>query len=414
MQENPAVQAMPFTDRIAVVDVLRAFALFGIIITHSGMAFLAGPPPDPLFNTFSSLDHLASRLEELLTFGKFFTIFSFLFGLSFAIQLQNATSKGKAFAGRFTWRLILLFAIGFIHNLFFSGDILMIYAVLGLLLIPFRKVRSRTLLVIAVILVLNLPGALLGVLQVSAPPPTAEQQQAREEFGRQFEERAQRQFEIKQSGTLGEIVTMNATETMATKLMFQIFTGRLWITFGLFLLGLCAGRAQLFRDTPVNRRIFQQLLLWGGLVAIGSSIVNILYPSSFNVTSYADVLRASATSLQQASLSAFYVAAVTLLFWRRPYTGLLPQLAPLGKMGLTTYLIQSAFGLIVFYGVGFGLLGHLGIAACIGLGVLFFVAQIFFARKWMHHFNLGPVEWLWRSLTYLKVQPNIRSSGAPA
>ena len=95
-------------ERIEVVDVLRAYSLFGIIITHSVTGFLAGQPPSEDFMLFSSADRVVSNLENLLTFGKFFTIFSFLFGLSFAIQLRNATQKGVGFSGRFTWRLVVL------------------------------------------------------------------------------------------------------------------------------------------------------------------------------------------------------------------------------------------------------------------------------------------------------------------
>ena len=395
--------------RIAVVDVLRGFALLGIIITHVAMGFLAGPPPSPEFNSFSSLDRIVDRLVEILAFGKFFAIFSFLFGLSFAIQLESATRKGVSFAGRFTWRLFILLAIGFVHTIFFSGDILMIYAVLGLLLVPFRKVGSKALVVAALVMVLNIPGLFMGLMQLSAPPPTPEQQRAGITAREQFMQRAQRQFAIKQSGTLAEVVNLNVTYSPRDKIRFQIFTGRLWMTFGFFLLGMCAGRINLFRDNEANRSIFRRLFVWTGMTALVTTILTLVHPVGFGAArSLIDVLAFFAFNVQQVSLSALYVAAVTLLFWSRPSRGLLPALAPLGKMGLTTYLMQSVFGLIVFYGFGFGMLGKLGVASSVGLGILFFGAQILFARWWMSHFNLGPVEWLWRSLTYLKLQPNVR------
>lgn len=90
------------------------------------------------------------------------------------------------------------------------------------------------------------------------------------------------------------------------------------------------------------------------------------------------------------------------------------RLAPLGKLGLTTYLMQSAFGLILFYGFGFGLLGHLGAAASVGISIAFYLLQIFFARWWLGHFNLGPAEWLWRSLTYFRLHPNVRDQTSAA
>jgi uncharacterized protein len=127
-----------------------------------------------------------------------------------------------------------------------------------------------------------------------------------------------------------------------------------------------------------------------------------------------DLVAQFSYTVQQVSLSAFYVAAVTLLYWRRPSSGLLPALAPLGKMGLTTYLGQTAFGVLLFYGLGFGMLGKLGVAAAVGAGIAFFILQILLARAWMVRFSLGPVEWLWRSLTYFKLQPNTRRATQPA
>jgi uncharacterized protein len=401
-------------ERIAVVDVLRAFALLGIIITHAAMGFLAGPAPDPQFMTFSPLDRIVSRLENLFTFGKFFTIFAFLFGLSFAIQLDNAAQKGAAFSGRFAWRLIVLLVIGFVHNLFFSGDILAIYAILGLLLIPCRTLSSRTLLIAALVLVLNVPGLLLGIAQLNAPTPTPEQMQARAEAMQQFMAAAQHQFQIKQSGALAEVIALNFGSSWVSKLFFLVFTGRLWITFGLFLLGLYAGRMNVFRESDAHRRMFHRLMIWAGVVALVATVVAIVRPSTFVLQSAGDLLATFSFSVQQASLSAFYVAAVTLLFWNRSTQKLLAPLAPLGKMGLTTYLMQSMFGLIVFYGFGFGLLGRLGAAASVGLGILIFIGQVAFARWWLSRFNMGPVEWLWRSLTYLRLQPNARSQTTAA
>ena len=400
-------------DRIAVVDVLRAFSLFGIIITHSVTGFLAGQPPSEDFMLFTLFDRLVADVENLLTFGKFFTIFSFLFGLSFAIQLRNATQKGVAFKGRFTWRLLVLALIALVHGVFFTGDILIIYAILGLLLIPFRNMKTRTLVITALVLVFNIPGLLLGIAQVNAQP-TPEQVANAAAIQAQFTEFAQRQFEIKQSGTLGELAYINLTFGMLSKIGFMVFTGRLWITFGLFLLGMCAGRLEIFKDSEANRRFFRRLMWPSAAVALLTSIVAIVRPVGFQISSGADLAASFSFTVQQISLSAFYVAAVTLLYWRKPSEGLLPSLAPLGRMGLTTYLAQTVFGVLVFYGLGLGLLGKIGVAAAVGASIAFFILQVLLAQAWMKHFTLGPVEWLWRSLTYFKVQPIARGVSQPA
>jgi uncharacterized protein len=401
-------------ERIAVLDVLRAFALFGIIITHSAGGFLAGRPPNPAFMSFGPLDELVADLDRLLIFGKFFTIFSFLFGLSFALQMRNAALKGVGFTGRFTWRLVVLALIALVHGAFFSGDILIIYASLGLLMIPLRNVSTKWLMITALLLILNVPGLILGSLQLNAPPPTVEQQQAAAQMQARGMQSARQQFDAKQAGSVSDVVRANFGPALVGKAMFQILTGRLWITYGLFLLGLCAGRLEIFRDTDANRRFFRRLLWGAGALALATSVVAIAKPATFRLQSLTDLFVWYSFTVQQATLSAVYLAAVTLLYWRKPREGLLAKLAPAGKMGLTIYLTQTAFGLLLFYGFGFGMLGDMGVASAVGCGIVFYFVQIGLARWWMAHFSMGPVEWLWRSLTYFKVQPNTRGAMHPA
>lgn len=398
----------PSTDRIAIVDILRAIALFGIIINHASLSFLAGMEPDPQFNILSALDRIVIDLAELFTFGKFFAIFSFLFGLSFAIQLDSAARRGASFAGRFAWRLAILFAIGFVHSLFFSGDVLMIYALLGLLLIPCRKWKNKTLLITGIILVLNVPGMLLGALQLSVTP-SPEQQETARQFQESFAQQAKEQYRIKQSGTVSELIEMNLTQSNLSRALFMIFTGRLWITFGYFLLGMLAGRVMLFRQSAEHARLFSKLLVWSGVVAFITSIIYVLYPSKFQEASLANLLSYSSYTLQQSSLATFIVCCITLWYWRRPTGVVWSSLAATGRMGLTTYLLQTVFGVILFFGVGFGLLGKIGAAASVASGIAFFFVEILLATWWLNRFKMGPFEWLWRSLTYFKIQPNNRS-----
>jgi uncharacterized protein len=405
----------PSNERIAVIDVLRAFALFGIIITHSAGAYLAGPPPSPDFNVFGPLDRFVGQLDDVLVFGKFFSIFAFLFGLSFAIQLQSAqrraTAGGSSFSLRFAWRLLLLFVIGYVHGLFYAGDILAIYAALGLLLIPWQRVPTRAIAIIGVVLVLNLPGLALN-LEPVVSPPSAEEAAAAGAGQAAFMARGRQQYEIKRAGTVSELFAINAVEAYATKLRFQVRTGRLWVTFGLFLLGLCAGRMMLFSDTAGHRRFFRRLAWLAGGIAALTTAVSLAYPYRMPARDLAAVLTNFSFSVQQASLATLYLCAITLWFWRRPDRGVLPALAPMGRMGLTTYLMQSVFGIGLFYGIGLGLMGRIGVAASIALGVAFFVAQVYLSQWWLRHYSMGPVEWLWRTLTWFRWQPLARPAAA--
>jgi uncharacterized protein len=395
-------------ERIAVVDVLRAFALFGIVVTHAEMGFLAGPPPGPDFMLFGSLDATVHRWVAVLVESKFFSIFAFLFGLSFAIQLDRAGQKGRPFAGRFAWRLVLLFFIGAAHQALFNGDILMLYAVLGLLLMPLGRVRTSILLVVALLLLLNTPALLFRLAQMNAPPPTPEQLQAQEEIQAVFTAGGQALYRATESGSLGDIARTNYAHGLTMKSGYLLFTGRLWLTFGCFLLGVCAWRAKLFEDSAASRRFFGRLLVGAGVVALVTTPITMtLQPGNPLAGPWIGL----AADLQKMTLAASYVAAVTLLYWRYS-NGVLAQLAPLGKMGLTTYLMQSVFLALIFYGVGFGMMGKIGHAAAAGLGVLIFIAQVFMSRWWLARMSMGPVEWAWRSATQLKWQPMTRSGVA--
>ena len=401
------------SDRIAVVDMLRAFALFGIILTHAEMGFLAGPPPAPGFDVFGPIDQLADTVIRVLTTGKFFTVFSFLFGLSFAIQIDRAAQKGVPFAGRFTWRLALLFAIGFVHNAFFSGDILVIYAVVGLMLLPLQKLGMRSLLILGVLLLLNVPSLVVTAVQDNGPPPAAAQIAAREAARQEFMRIGKQQYEIKRTGTLSELVLMNINGGLRAKATFQLRTGRVWITLGCFLLGMCAGRANLFRESERTRRFFKRLAFWAGIPAILTTAALLMWPTPITMQT-TDLLPVTVFRLQQVTLSALYLAAATLLFWYKPHGLLSTSFAQLGRMGLTTYLMQTLFGILVFYGVGLGLLGRVGSAACVGIGGVIFVAQLFISRWWMSRHTMGPVEWLWRSMTDFRLLPITRQPASAA
>jgi uncharacterized protein len=268
------------------------------------------------------------------------------------------------------------------------------------------------------VLVFNVPGLLLGASGLRAPPPVAPQQAAGVQAPAQPPpmEAIRRAFEIKQNGSVAELVRLNLGPTLASKWQFQVVTGRLWMTFGLFLLGVAAGRLSIFSDSDKNRQFFRRLLWGAGALAAVTTAAALLRPASMPVRSVADLLASYSFTVQQVSLSAFYLALVTLLYWRSP-KGWLAKLAPAGKMGLTVYLTQTVFGLLLFYhlgGIGFGALGHMGVAAAVGCGVAFYLVQILLARWWMAHFSMGPVEWLWRSITYLKWQPNSRPVAQPA
>ena len=142
-------------NRIEAVDALRGFALAGIVFAHMIEQFIGAPRPESWAVESNIFDHMASGFHFIFVMGKFFSIFAVLFGMSFAIMMGNAAAKGRSFSGRFIWRLAILGAIGFVHSLFYRGDILTVYVAIGFCLPLFYRVSSKTLWFIVVLLCLG-------------------------------------------------------------------------------------------------------------------------------------------------------------------------------------------------------------------------------------------------------------------
>src|SRR5882672_1120571 len=226
-------------DRIEIIDILRGFALLGIIIVHFTEQYYAGQPPDSAvgFGAKNIADNIVQGFSGILVQGKFYMIFSFLFGLSFFIQLDKS-SGSPSFLLRFAWRLMVLFAIGFVHHLHYRGDILTIYAVLGFGLLLCYKLPDKALLIIALFLVFNIPS--LGVRLYQAIFHVEGSS-----FFSSDQKQLQLYFDTLKSGSYLNILKANFHE-FKFKFDFQVASGRIYITLGLFLLGLYAGRKSFF------------------------------------------------------------------------------------------------------------------------------------------------------------------------
>ena len=142
--------------RLVLVDAIRGFALAGVCLVHMTEQYLGGPTPEGFMEGINGIpDMVVDGLIAFFIRGKFFALFSLLFGLSFSIQMASAAARGQDFSWRFLWRAVLLFGIGYVHQLFYRGDILTIYALLTPFLIPFHKLNNRWLLGVAAICFLS-------------------------------------------------------------------------------------------------------------------------------------------------------------------------------------------------------------------------------------------------------------------
>ncbi|MBL7872962.1 MAG: DUF418 domain-containing protein [Cyclobacteriaceae bacterium] len=399
----------PTQPRIEIIDILRGFTLLGIIIVHFAEQYYAGMHPESHVNFTSKFlgDDIMMGFIGIFISGKFYMIFSFLFGLSFFLQLKKSDSS-VAFFGRFLWRLIVLLAIGFVHHLHYRGDILTIYAMLGVGLLICFKLPDKFLLILALALIINLPSAVVrGVAALNAPVKQNEEQQ--NPFAGNNEDN-EKYFNTVKSGSYQEVLKANFYE-FEFKYRFQVESGRIYITMGLFLLGLYVGRKRIFENWQLHLTGFKKYLkrsLWTilGLILFaaaffgGAELMKLKMP---------DVVQWMVGGLVfdvfNLALAMIYVAGIVLLFQKEKWKPRLMQFYAVGRMGLTTYLMQTFFGVLLFFGIGFGLLGEIGALTSVAIALVIFTGQIYFSKWWLTRYRYGFFEWLWRSATYLKIQP---------
>lgn len=399
------MSALQQTDsRIKIIDILRGFALLGIIIVHFTEQYYAGQPPEVHANmTAKNLgDQIVMGVIGILVQGKFYMIFSFLFGLSFYIQFEKSDGSSR-FMLRFAWRLLVLFLIGLLHHLHYRGDILTIYAVLGFVLLLLYKLPDRALLIIALVLIANLPS--LGVRLYDGM----------NDFTPAFFHPDQKPllayYDTLKSGSYLSILMANWKE-LFIKFDFQVFSGRIYITAGLFLLGLYAGRKKFFEHWEEHVPLIKKLLRMSLWTILGCIVYLVVIFGGIRALRLKIELNQSLQyaigglpyDVFNACLATIYVTGILLLYRKEKWQHRLMKFYAIGRMGLTTYVMQTFFGVLVFYSVGLGLLGDYGAMVCLTIGLAVYGIQIYFSEWWLGKYRYGFLEWLWRSATYFKWQ----------
>jgi uncharacterized protein len=387
--------------RIQTVDALRGFALLGIIIVHMIEQYLASGPPKEFANyaNHNGLDEVFMAISGILLQGKFFAIFSFLFGVSFFLQMDASSRKGEPFIGKFVWRLVLLFVIGFIHSLFYRGDILSIYAMLGLGLVFFYRASNRTLLIFAAFFMCGFPRMILWAIRAALHVPPLDWES--------FEPQNAWYYDTVKNGSLWDVFVANAGVGFKMKLFFQFDSvSRGYMTFGLFLLGIWVGRIRFFEQLEEYSRLLKRLV-WQSLIAIavlaGGLALLFNFVTDFN--SFPAVIGMSLGDIGNYLIALFEICIFLRLCMGKRGSGIINALAPYGKMALTNYVMQSLIGTFIFFGWGLGQIGAWGASINFGLALVIYALQVQFSKWWLKRFQYGPLEWLWRSGTQRQWAP---------
>ncbi len=405
MTQTTDARPVSESERIHALDALRGIALLGILMVN--MASFKGLSTLEMFPRLESLaqpvDRIAFWFIQALFMGKFYPIFAFLFGLGFALQTGRLEARGLNPTGIMLRRLLALLAFGAFHGLFiWTGDVLLIYALSGMVLLLFRNFSPRAVLY----WVLGLWGiqslcclSCSGLLFVSAPSGTGA---AQSDFLAAYIEQGRQAYA---TGSYWEAQKFRFIEWLL------MFTNAIFFTpnvLMMFLLGLYFGKLGVFE----RLREYRRLMLW--LMGIGLPVG--LATNGLYATGLLNALRAENELLRYAwltlgiifgpILALGYVGAFGWLWTASE--GLQRALSPVaaaGRMALTNYLMQSVICTLLFYGYGLGLHGKVGVAQGVGLTVLIWGVQVAWSTLWLTRYQYGPMEWLWRSLTYGKRPP---------
>jgi uncharacterized protein len=405
------------SERVILLDTLRGFALCGVFVANtltwfSGRSFL--PREQARAMAAPPLETAVTSFFTFFVNQKFVTIFSFLFGLGFFIQLSRAEARGSPIVPLYSRRLLVLLGIGLVH-LFgvWGGDVLSTYALVGFVLLLFRQRSDRTALAWVGVMLVAVP-LLVPLIQHFVPillhgaQAAAEAAKAREEHTAQLRAQflaglASESFWTTQKESARYFVTGSLPQI--ARLLFTT------AILGHFLLGLLAGRRLLLQDVERNRSLHRRLLAWGlvlGVLGNGASVV----VQRLRIAGLVDPAKDSwlmvmptIQELGYLGLAAVYVAAFALLFQRERWRKGMQVLAPVGRMALTNYLLQSVVSTWLYNGWGLGFVGRLPPSRSLALALVIFALQMLFSHLWLARFRFGPAEWLWRSLTYGRAQP---------
>lgn len=403
-------------ERIEVMDVLRGFALFGILLMNIEgfvgplMASTTGTDPN-----LQGANRAVDWLIYVLVQGKFMPLFSLLFGMGFALMMDRARQRGQDGAGVYVRRLLALLGIGIVHAvLIWAGDVLVSYALLGfVMLLLFRDTPASRLPIWAIACATVMVGLilLLGLMmQFAGSVPEGEAMldaQARQAAATILAERR-----AYGSGGYVDATLQRVHDTVEMLGALPIF-GLLVLT--MFLLGAWLVRAGIMRDTAAHASLFRKLLIVGLLVGLPMMLVSaILHPTM----DYARFGLGAAWWMSVAMVAGIlmslgYASAIVLAMQRPAWRAWLSWLAPAGRMALTNYLAQSLVCTLLFYGYGLGFFERLPRVWQPLFVVVLFAAQVVLSRWWLSRFRHGPVEWLWRWLTYGR-RPEFRLAPAAA
>ncbi len=384
------------------LDALRGFALLGVCLANYPEFSLYTFQPETVVAAMptAGIDRVVKFIQYFFIDGKFYTLFSLLFGIGFSIIISHAAERGADGFRIFYRRMIILALIGCTHlMLIWSGDILLLYAILGMILPLFRNMTDRKTLTVAAILLL-LPVAIDAACEITDTFPGRYPYEkwwhyaaiygiTEENFGTWLRD-AQTYREVSQFLIQG-----------AWERLYEFVDGnRYFKVMGLFLIGFVVGRHKIYADLGKHRSLLVTIARWG--IGIGIPFSFLYAFSGMNSHPWGTTIHTLLYTVSVYPLGAAYAALLGLFCLRHSRLSIWKWFAAPGRMALTNYISQSIIGVLLFYGTGGALGASLGLAQTELVAIGVFTFQTLFSMIWLRYFQYGPLEWIWRMLTYGK------------
>ena len=381
------------TPRIELVDALRGFAVMAILLVHNVEHFIFPVYPTDSPEWLNILDKGTFNVVFALFGGKAYAIFALLFGFTFYIQCENQRRKGKDFGYRFLWRLVLLVGFATLNAAFFpGGDVLLLFAIMGLVLFVVRKWSDKAVLAAAVFFTLQ-PMEwyhyVMSLLDSSYQLPDYG-------VGPMYDAVA----EATKSGNFWDFIVCNVTLGQKASFMWAVGAGRVLQTAGLFLIGFYIGRKQLFvvdrlkigfwiKALVISAVCFAPLHSLKNLIMEGSPMIQQTVGTVFDMW-------------QKLAFTFVLVSSFVLLYQNKNFQKRVSNLRFYGRMSLTNYVSQSIIGAIIYFPFALYLAPYCGYTVSLLTGFVVFFAQVMFCKWWFNSHKQGPLESLWHWWTWGK------------
>lgn len=395
----------PVQERIDALDALRGFAVLGILVMNIqsfAMPMAAYLNPSA-FGSMEGIHGAAWAISHVLADQKMMALFSMLFGAGIVLFCERAAKSGRSEAGYHYRRNVWLMMFGLLHGyLLWHGDILFLYALCAFVLFPLRKRQASSLfkLGIAFLAVSSIFYMLTGVSLQYMPPEAFEEQMM------PMWQPDQAAIAAEMGALQGDWLTQMSVRVPMTQEMqgLALFLWGFWRASGMMLLGMALYKSRMITGQADNR-VYRRYVLLAVLVGVPLVVFGIYWNFQNNWQIRSMFFGSQFNYWGSVLISLGFMSAILLLLKNGTWPALTTRLAAVGRMAFSNYIMHTVLCGLIFYGHGLGLIGQVERAGQLLIVFGIWALQLWLSPIWLRHFRFGPLEWLWRSLTYWKVQP---------